>query len=106
MGKKILHILLLVSFLLTVLVPVTGIHIHKLASAVFLLLCIVHGIICRKKLGTKTWGILALVFVAFFSGLFGMIFDDVPAIMILHRIVSFGCIAFLAIHIFLFRKRI
>ena len=36
--KKSLNILLLISFVLTVMVPVTGIHIHKLAATVFLLL--------------------------------------------------------------------
>lgn len=106
MGKKILHILLLVSFVLTVLVPVTGIAIHKLASVVFLLLCVIHAILCRRKLGAKTWGILALVVIAFFTGLFGMIFDEIPLILTAHRVVSMGCIAALAIHIFLFRKRI
>lgn len=106
MGKKILHFLLLASFVLTVLVPVTGIPVHKLASTVFLLLCIIHAIVCRKKLGAKTWGILALVLAAFFSGLFGMIFDEIPVILALHKVVSMGCVAILAIHIFLFRKRI
>lgn len=106
MGKKILHFLLLASFVLTVLVPVTGIPVHKLASTVFLLLCIIHAIVCRRKLGAKTWGILALVLAAFFSGLFGMIFDEIPMILALHKVISMGCVAILAIHIFLFRKRI
>lgn len=105
MGKKILHILLLVSFVLTVLAPVTGIPVHKLASTAFLLLCIIHAIVCRKRLGTKAWGILGLVAAAFLSGLFGMIFDGIPLILALHKVISMGCVAVLAIHIFLFRKR-
>ena len=104
MAKKLLHFLLIASFLLTVLVPLTGIAVHKLASTVFLLLCFIHAIVCRKKLGPKTWGILALVVTAFLSGLFGMIFDEIPLIL-LHKVVSMGCIAALSIHIFLFRKR-
>ena len=40
--KKILNYGLFISFLLTIMVPLTGVHIHKLASTVFLLLSIVH----------------------------------------------------------------
>ena len=38
--KKILNAALLVSFILTVLVPLTGVHVHKLASVLFLMLFI------------------------------------------------------------------
>ena len=103
--KKLLNILLFVSFLVTVLVPVTGIHIHKLASVLFLLLCIVHTVRYRKKLGWKRWLLLGLVLLSFASGLFGMILDAYPMVLAFHRVLSIALVFFLAIHIFVFHRR-
>lgn len=104
--KKILNYLLLISFVLTNLVPITGIHIHKLASVIFLLLCIVHTVIYRKKLGARNFGILAIVLLAFLSGLFGMILDQYPIILALHKVISIASVFALAIHLFVYRKRL
>ena len=104
--KRFLNIALLVSFLVTIMVPVTGIHIHKLASVVFLLLSILHTITYRKKLGVKRWLLLALIVISFATGLFGMILDQFPIILILHRCLSIALVFFLAIHIFVFHKKI
>ena len=104
--KKLLNLALLVSFIVTVLVPLTGIHIHKLASVVFLLLSIVHTISYRKKLGTKRWLLLGLIVISFATGLFGMILDQFPIILILHRCISIALVFFLAIHIFVFHKKL
>lgn len=103
--KKLLHISLLISFVLTVMVPLTGVHIHKLASTVFMLLCVVHTVVYRKKLNAKRWLLLALIFISFATGLFGMILDAVPIVLILHRCISIGVVFFLAIHIFVFHRR-
>lgn len=105
MTKKVLNYLLLISFIVTNLVPFTGVKVHKMASVIFLLLCIVHTILYRKKLGAKRYGLLALVFAAFFTGLFGMIYWQIPLIMQLHKVISIGSVFFLAIHIFIFHKR-
>ena len=67
--KKFLNIALLLSFWVTIMVPVTGILIHKLASAVFLLLSIVHTIVYRKRMSRKRWGLLIILLLAFFTGL-------------------------------------
>ena len=104
--KKLLNIALLVSFIVTIMAPLTGIHIHKLASVVFLLLSIVHTIVYRKKLGAKRWLLLALTVVSFATGLFGMILDQFPIILILHRCISIALVFFLAIHIFVFHKKL
>lgn len=104
--KKALNIALLVNFVLTILVPLTGIHIHKLASVIFLLLSIIHTIDYRKKLGVKRYLLLALVIVSFVTGLFGMILDQYPAILILHRVISIAVVFFLAIHIFVFHRKL
>ena len=103
--KRFLNIALLISFLVTIMVPLTGIHIHKLVSVVFLLLSIVHTIVYRKKLGAKRWLLLALTVVSFATGLFGMILDQFPIILILHRCLSIALVFFLAIHIFVFHKK-
>ena len=103
--KRFLNIALLISFLVTIMVPLTGIHIHKLVSVVFLLLSIIHTIVYRKKLGAKRWLLLALTVVSFATGLFGMILDQFPIILILHRCLSIALVFFLAIHIFVFYKK-
>ena len=100
--KRFLNIALLVSFLVTIMVPLTGIHIHKLASVLFLLLSIVHTIVYRKKLGVKRWLLLGLTVISFATGLFGMILDQFPIILILHRCITIALVFFLAIHMFVF----
>lgn len=104
--KKLLNIALLLSFIATILVPLTGIHIHKLASVLFLLLSIVHTVIYRKKLGLKRWLLLGLILISFATGLFGMILDQFPMVLILHRVISIALVFFLAIHIFVFHKKL
>ena len=103
--KKILNLALLVSFAATIMVPLTGVHIHKLASVVFLLLSIVHAVVYRKKLGARRWLLLAAVAVSFGTGLFGMILEQIPMVLILHRAISIALVFFLAIHIFVFHRR-
>lgn len=100
-----LNYLLLFTFIITNLVPLTGIAIHKMASAIFLLLCIIHTIVYRKQLDSKRWLMLGVVVVAFISGLFGMIFDEIALILALHKVISIGTVFTLAIHIFIFHKR-
>lgn len=104
--KKLLNLALLVSFIATILVPLTGIHVHKLASVIFLLLCVVHTIVFRKKLGAKKWLLLGLVAVTFATGLFGMIFDEIPMILTMHKVLSIAVVFFLAIHIFIYRRKL
>lgn len=104
--KKVLNIALLASFLVTILVPLTGIHIHKLASTLFLLLSLVHTILYRKKLGAKRYLLLAAIVISFASGLFGMIFDQYPVILQLHKAISIAAVFFLAIHIFVYHRKL
>ena len=77
-----------------------------MASVIFLLLSIVHTIAYRKKLGVKRWLLLGLILVSFTTGLFGMILDQFPIVRILHRVISIMLVFFLAIHIFLFHKKL
>ena len=104
--KKALNIALLISFIVTIMVPLTGIHIHKMASVLFLLLSIVHTVTYRKKLGVKRWLLVGLILISFGTGLFGMILDHIPIVLILHRVVSIALVFFLAIQIFVFHKKI
>ena len=103
---KTLNIALLLSFLVTIMVPLTGVQIHKLASVLFLLLSIVHTIVYRKKLGVKRLLLLALIVISFATGLFGIILDQYPIVLILHRCISIALVFFLAIHIFVFHKKL
>ena len=103
--KKLLNIALFISFIVTIMVPLTGVHVHKMASVIFLLLSIVHTIVYRRKLGAKRWLMLALIVISFASGLFGMILDQFPIILIFHRCISIAVVFFLAIHIFVYHKK-
>lgn len=96
--KRFLNIALLISFLVTIMVPLTGVHIHKLASVLFLMLCIVHTMVYRRKLGAKRWLLFGLFMISFATGLFCMILDRGPIIMVLHRCISIALVFFLAIH--------
>lgn len=100
--KKMLNLFLLISFVITIIVPITGVYIHKLASVVFFLLCMLHAVIYRKKLNRKKCLLLALILISFVSGALGMVFDQ----MVIHRVVSIVVVFFLAIHIFVFHKKL
>lgn len=104
--KKLLNLALLISFIVTIMVPLTGVHIHKMASVLFLLLSVVHTIVYRRKLGAKRWLLLGLILLSFATGLFGMILDQFPVILILHRCISIAVVFFLAIHLFVYRKKL
>ena len=104
--KKILNIALLLSFSGTVLVPLTGIPIHKMASVLFLLLSLIHTVIYRRKLGAKRWLLLSIIVISFATGLFGMILDHIPMVLILHRAISIALVFFLAIHIYVFHRKL
>lgn len=106
LGAKILNFSLLLFLVLTILVPITGVHIHKLASTLFLLLCIVHTLKYRKRFGTKSFLLLGVILVSFLTGLFGMIMDQIPMILQLHKVISIAAVAFLSIHIFVFHRKL
>ena len=103
--KKILNIALFISFVTTIMVPLTGVHIHKMASVIFLLLSLVHTIVYRRKLGAKRWLLLATIVISFVTGLFGMILHHFPMVLSCHLAISIALVFFLAIHIFVFHKR-
>lgn len=98
--KTTLNFFLFISFIVTVLAPLTGVHVHKMASTLFLLLTIVHTIAYRRTLGAKKYLLLCTVVIAFASGLLGMIFEQIPGILLLHKAISIVSVFFLAIHIF------
>lgn len=98
--KKILNILLLLSFIITIMVPVTGIPFHKLASTVFLFLCMIHAAVYRKNLNGKRWLLLSATLTTFVSGVIGLVSEQ----MTVHRVMSAVLIILLAIHIFVFHK--
>lgn len=105
-ADRILMMLLLASFVVTVMVPLTGVTIHKLASVLFLLLCAIHTVRCRKKLNRRWIGLLALVLVSFVSGVLGMMNRETPFMLAFHEAVSIGSVFFLAIHIFTFHRKL
>lgn len=103
-ALKVLNIALLICFLATILVPLTGIIVHKLAATLFLLLCLIHTVVYRKKLNGKRYVMLAVIILAYLTGLFGLIFDEIPLILALHKVISIASVIFLAVHIFVFHR--
>lgn len=106
MRKKLFNISLAVTFILTLLVPITGIHVHKLSSVLFLLLCLVHTMKHRKKMGARKYVLLLVILAAFVSGLLGMIYEEYAIILALHKIISIVTVGILAIHVFVYHKRV
>lgn len=105
MKSKILNYLLLITFICTIMVPLTGVMVHKLASTLFLLLCVAHTFVYRRRLNGKRFLLLGMVAVAFLSGILGMIFEEIPLILASHKVISIAMVCALAIHIFVFYKR-
>ncbi len=105
MKAKILNILLLITFVLTIMAPLTGIMIHKMVSLLFLLLCFVHTIMYRKQMNWKRFVVLGIIIIAFLSGIFGMILDHIPMVLAFHKAISIASVFFLAIHIFVYHKK-
>ncbi len=106
MKYKLINRLLLITFFITIMAPLTGIIIHKMASALFLILCIVHTILYRKQMNAKKYLVLGSVFLAFISGIFGMIYDEIPVILALHKGISIIIVFMLAVHTYVFHKRL
>lgn len=104
--KRILNYLLAISFVLTIMVPITGIIVHKLASTLFLVLALIHVFLYRKRLDLKYILIIVLTIVSFILGILGLIMVEYPMILILHRTVSIVLIILLAIHIYKFHRRL
>lgn len=106
MKKKILQMLLVISLLLTIAVPVTGIIVHKLAALAFLILCVIHTFMERKNMNRYKYLLLAIVLIDFGSGILGMILKEMQWILGFHRVISIVSVGFLAIHLFVNRRKI
>ena len=76
------------SFIVAILVPITGIQIHKLASTLFLLLALIHVFLYRKKLDYKYVLVIVLTIVSFVLGILGLVLVEYPIVLILHRTIS------------------
>lgn len=105
MGKKLLNILLLVAFIITIMAPVTGIIVHKMASLLFLLLCLIHTVVYRDKMNGKRYAVIGMILLSFVSGIMGMILDHIPMVLAFHKAISILIVFFVAIHVFVFHKR-
>lgn len=104
--RKALNYLLAISFIVTILVPITGIKIHKLASTLFLLLALIHVFLYRKKVDCKYILVIVLTIVSFVLGILGLVMIEYPMILALHGTVSIVLVGLLAIHIYRFHRRL
>ena len=104
--RKILNYLLVISFIVTILVPITGIKIHKLASTLFLLLALIHVFMYRKKVDYKYILVVVLTIVSFILGILGLIMVNHPIVLILHRTISIVLVCLLAVPIYRFHRRL
>lgn len=104
--RKISNYLLAISFILTILVPITGIKIHKLASTLFLLLALIHVFLYRKKVDYKYVLVVVLTIVSFILGILGLVLVEYPIVLVLHRTISIVLVCLLAVHIYRFHRRL
>lgn len=105
MKARILNLLLLTTFLITIMAPITGMVVHKLASTAFLLLCLLHTFVYRKNMNGKRYLALAVILIAFASGILALICEDIVLVLAIHKVVSIAAVFILAIHIFVFHRR-
>lgn len=104
--RRVLNYLLAISFIVTILVPITGIIVHKLATTLFLMLALIHVFLYIKRLDLKYILIIVLTIVSFVLGILGLIMVEHPIILTFHRMVSIVLIILLAIHLYKFHKRL
>lgn len=86
-----------ICVLATLTVPLTGVIVHKPASTVFLLLGLVHIFTAKRKSKLGLF-LPALVIAAFASGILGMIPDEYPVVLGLHKLLSIGSVFALGLH--------
>ena len=104
--RRVLNYLLAISFVLTIMVPITGIIVHKLAATLFLVLTMIHFFTYRNRLNYMYYLIITLTIVSFVLGILGLIMVEHPIILTFHRTVSIVLIILLAIHIYKFHRRL
>ena len=98
--RRVLNYLLAVSFIVTILVPITGIQIHTLASTLFLVFALIHMFVYRKRVDYQYILVIVLTIVSFVLGILGLVLVEYPIVLVLHRTVSIVLIFLLAIHIY------
>lgn len=104
--KRVLNYSLAISFILTIMAPITGIIVHKLAATLFLVLALIHVFLYRKRLDLNYILIIVLTILSFVLGILGLIMVEYPIMLTLHRTISIVLIILLAIHIYKFHKRL
>ena len=104
--RRVLNYLLAISFILTIMVPITGLIVHKLASTLFLVLALIHVFLYRKSLDLKFIFIIVLTILSFVLEISGLVLVEYPIMLTLHRTVSIVLIILLAIHIYKFHRRL
>lgn len=104
--RRVLNYLLAISFIVTILVPITGIMVHKLASTLFLLLALIHVFLYRKKLDYKYILVVVLTIVSFILGILGLVLVEYPIVLVLHRTISIVLVCLLAVHIYGLHRRL
>lgn len=104
--RRVLNYLLAISFIVTILAPITGIMVHKLASTLFLVLALIHVFLYRKRLDLKYILIIVLTIVSFVLGILGLVMIEYPIVLTLHRTISIVLVCLLAIHIYRFHRRL
>lgn len=86
-----------ICVLATLTVPFTGVIVYKPASTVFLLLGLVHIFTAKRKSKLGLF-LPPLVIAAFASGILGMILDEYPVVLGLHKLLSIGSVFALGLH--------
>lgn len=99
--KKVWNYLLCMSLILTMLVFITEIWIHKLAATVFVVLCIYHCVKHKNRFNIKYILLFILVLICFVSGIVGMVSSPY---LIFHKVMALLLVCFLVVHVYMFHK--
>lgn len=102
MGKKLLYGAMGISGLVTMMQPLTGAMVHKMAASVFLLLCVGHMIACHKKLSGAGVALLMLLLAAFATGVPALIQGGTAGAV--HAVLGILCLCAIAAHAFSRRR--
>lgn len=99
--KRALDVALLVTFVLTVVEPVTGPIFHAHAGALFCVLAAVHFASHHDRLNAGSWGLLGIVVLALATGLWSAIGGGVGTMA--HKLAAVALLIGAGVHVWQYR---
>ncbi len=99
--QRALHLLLLVTFALTVAEPLTGPVLHAHAGAVFCVLAAIHFACRHERHNVGSWALLGIVAAALGTGLWSAVAGGVGAVA--HKLAALALLVGTGAHLWSYR---